>query len=240
MGRRSRVVVASLIAGLATLHGRDAAAQVTVGQVDTFENGTTLDWTINLLNMGTPPAGVLPTNIPTGGPGGVNDNFLRLASTGVAGAGGRLVAINFMSQWAGNYLAAGVGAIRLDAINLGNTDLQLRMLFENPLTGPPTDLAASGTAQLLRAGAGWTSLVFPLFGAGGLVPIAGNLTTLLSNTTAIRLYHAPTLAETGPFVGASIGVDNITATAVVPEPTSVVLVGTGALALLALRRRGRA
>lgn len=72
------------------------------------------------------------------------------------------------------------------------------------------------------------------------MPIAGNLNTLLSNTTAIRLYHAPTLAETGPFVAASLGVDNITATAVVPEPASVVLVGTGALALLALRRRRRA
>lgn len=38
MGGRSRVVVASLVTGLATLHGRDVAAQVTVGQVDTFES----------------------------------------------------------------------------------------------------------------------------------------------------------------------------------------------------------
>ena len=132
---------------------------------------------------------------------------------------------------------AGIGAIRLDAINLGNTDLSLRLLFENPVAGPPTDVAASGTALFLPAGSGWTSLLFPLVGPGGLTPIAGSLSTLLANTTAIRLYHSPTLSDVGPVVSAQLGVDNITAVATVPEPTTLGLLATGALGLLVRRRR---
>jgi hypothetical protein len=238
MVRRSTSLVAALVAGLVTLQGT-AAAQVTAGQVDNFENGTTQNWAINLLGMGSPPPATLPTNVPTGGPAGANDNYLRLTAVGTEGPGGRLTSINFMGQWRGNYLAAGIGAIRLDAINLGTTDLSLRLLFENPVAGPPTDVAASSTALFLPAGSGWTSLLFPLVGPGGLTPIAGSLSTLLANTTAIRIYHSPTLTDVGPNVAAQLGVDNITAVATVPEPSTLALLATGALGLLVRRRRQR-
>lgn len=35
---------------------------VMLGQTDTFENGTTENWLINLLGMGVPPAAALPVN----------------------------------------------------------------------------------------------------------------------------------------------------------------------------------
>src|SRR4029453_3320693 len=106
---------------------------VTIGQVDNFEDGTTQNWVINLLGMGSPPPSTLPTNVPTGGPAGAGDNYLRLTSTGIPEtAGSRLVAVQYQHQWAGNYIAAGITAITMDVNNLGDTDHYLRVLFADP------------------------------------------------------------------------------------------------------------
>src|SRR5689334_17209536 len=108
---------------------RPVAAQVHVGQIDTFGNGTTQNWATGLLGAPNP---VPPENVSSGGPGGAGDNFLLLQSIGGLGAGSRLTVINFSGQWAGDYLTAGINAIAFDAINLGSTPLALRLLFENP------------------------------------------------------------------------------------------------------------
>jgi hypothetical protein len=142
------------------------AAQVTVGQVDDFEDGTTQGWVVNLLGGLFPPHPFPPVNVPTGGPAGAGDAFMLLTSTGFAGGGGpapgsRLTVING-TQWAGDYLAAGIVGINLLVNNLSSIDLFLRVMFEDAEAGPPTNVAFSAVGVPVPAGAGWLPVFLPI------------------------------------------------------------------------------
>ncbi|WP_165252991.1 PEP-CTERM sorting domain-containing protein [Paludisphaera soli] len=227
----------SLVAAACLLLPSPASADPVVGQIDDFEDGTTQGWLINLLGMGSPPAEALPTNVTTGGPGGLDDNYLRLTSLGVAGAGGRLVALNLDPRWTGDYLSSGVAAITMDLINLGSTDLSLRLLFEHVEAGPPTDVAFTTDAVFLAAGGGWTSATFRV-GLDDLTAALGSVEAALGDVSVVRLYHSPAAGFPGPPTAAQLGVDNIRATAV-PEPASIAMLLAGVLgAGLAAGRRG--
>lgn len=228
-----------MAAGIAMATQAQAAV---IGQIDTFEDGTTQGWTVAV----GPNGGVVPsppTNIATGGPGGVDDNYLRLTSSGAPGAGGRLTALNF-SQWAGDYLAAGIGAIEMDVRNFGNTDLALRLYFENPVMAPPTHSAFSSNAITLVAGSGWTHVVFPI-APSDLTAGIGNVNDALAQVTIMRILHGAAAAVPGEPIAGLLGIDNIRALAAVPvpEPATMSLLASGlaaAASARALRRRPRA
>jgi hypothetical protein len=193
---------------------------VTVGQIDTFEDGTTQNWIINLLGMGGGAAP--PVNVTTGGPAGADDNYLLLTSSGSTAAGGRLVALN-PAQWAGDYLASGVGAIRMDVKNFGTTDLHLRLLFELSTGGPPTDIAGSTNAIHVPAGQDWTSIVFPV-SPSSYTALAGTVNAALAGATIARIYSKEEPGFPGDAVAAQLGIDNIQA---IPEPSALLLLGSG-------------
>lgn len=224
----------SLALGLWLLGLGAPASAVTVGQTDTFEDGTTQGWTVNLLGMGVHPAP--PANIPDGGPGGAGDNFLQLTSIGGGSAGSRLTAIN-LAQWSGDYVAAGVQAIAMSVNNTGSSDLSLRLFFEDPMGGPPANAAFSTNAVLVGAGSGWQTIVFAVR-PQDLTAQTGSVLAALTGATAIRLYHSATPTFPGESLVAQLGVDNIGALAAIPEPATwaMLILGFG-LAGGAIRAR---
>jgi hypothetical protein len=181
------------LAAAALLFSTNAAA-VSLPQRDDFQDGTTQGWTSGGFNPNP------PTWVADGGPEGAGDGFLLVEGNGLPTAGGNLVAFN-TAQWAGDYVAAGVTAIRANLRNLGPNDLVIRLLFESPGGGLVTAAAAS-----LPAGGEWTSAVWPLDLADPDAALA------LSDVTKLRILHAPTPDpdDIDPVDGL-LGVDDVTA-----------------------------
>jgi len=207
------------------------AHAVNPGEVDTFAGGIEA-WFAGGGPSGQVPA-VPPTVIANGGPAGAGDSFLQIAADGSAGAGGRLVAMN-AAQWAGNYLAAGISAIAMDLRNLGQSDLTVRLYFEDPIPGPPANEAVTTFGVLLHAGGGWTHALFPIAPAN-LTVLQGDATTLLSHTTVLRIFSGAEADFPPAQIAGVLGVDNIQA---VPEPETLALLALG-LGVVAARTRRR-
>ena len=211
------------------------ASGASIGLKDTFQDGTTDGWFAGGGPFGQVPP-VPPQVVPTGGPEGAGDEFLQITSNGVAGTpGSRLVALN-AAQWAGNYLAAGITTIEMDLKNLGATELTIRLLFEDPIPGPPANEGVTTFGAVLPVGGGWTHVAFAI-NPGNLTMLFGNANTLLSNTTVLRIIDSPTPTEAITIAG-QLGVDNIEASAV-PEPATLLITSTGLVALAARYRRRR-
>ncbi|MDX2150190.1 MAG: PEP-CTERM sorting domain-containing protein [Bryobacteraceae bacterium] len=213
-----------------------AANAAVIGQIDTFEDGTTQGWFV------PGPHPLPPTNIGSGGPGGSADSFLLVTAFAFLPEAGSRFSAHNDSQWAGNYLAAGIGSIIMDVRNFGPDDLYLRLLledFEGP--GPPVNLALSADAIFVPAQSDWVRVVVPVT-AGALLPAGlGTVAGALASVDTLRLFHNPNPEFPGPGVGpprvtALAGIDNIEAAAI-PEPGTMILVGAGLLLASSFRRR---
>jgi hypothetical protein len=226
--------ICCLVIALVAVHAAPTAASSIV-LIDTFEDGTTQGW-------GVPGSSSNPPlNQSTGGPDGLDDNFLLVSAIGGSGPGSRLSVIN-SDQWTFNYLAAGTESISMDLFNFGPQDLYLRLLFADPLGGPPSNLAISSDAIFLAAGSGWTSVVFPIAPAD-LSALIGSVNGALTSPTELRIFHNSDPQFPGPGAGippvnAQLGIDNIQAVVSdVPEPATALLYGIGAAALMWRRHR---
>ena len=80
---------------VAALGAPSVRAAVVFGQIDDFQNGTTMGW-----DEGSPSPNP-PVNVATGGPDGAGDRFLQTNSSGGNGPGSRMVMFN-QNQWAGD------------------------------------------------------------------------------------------------------------------------------------------
>jgi hypothetical protein len=234
--------VSTTLVALLALALADAADALSIGQTDDFQSGTTEDWISGV------PHPFPPTTVPGGGPAGAGDTYLLLRSIGEPRPGGRLVAFNG-AQWAGDYTSAGIASITMDVLNLGPSDLSLRLMFMDPTTGPPTNVAVSTDGVFVPAGGGWTAVTFPVL-ASDLTAQLGDVNAVLSNTTFLRLFHGIDTGFPPQPVVATLGVDNICALGAdgdasvcggggtpVPEPGTLALLGVGMIGLMVGRRR---
>jgi hypothetical protein len=209
-----------------------SASAIDLGQIDNFEDGTTQGWG-NGGAGGAPPV----INVDTGGPGGVNDNFMQIESIGGGGPGRFLVAFN-QTQWIGNYIATGVASIEVDLQNLGSTELSIRLAFkEFAGFGAPGYL--SSTAAVLAPGSGWQHVVFTI-DVGSMIAIGGPAafeTFFSTGNAEMRIVNeVGTSNLNGDVIVGLLGVDNIQA---VPEPSTFLLgaFGLAVLAAVCSRRR---
>jgi hypothetical protein len=175
----------------------------TLGQTDTFQDGTLNSW----LTGSPDPAP--PVNISSGGPQGSSDRYMRVTSMGGGGAGSKLVVRN-TNQWKGNYISAGIGNIHVFLKNEGSSALQMRIAILSSSGG-----CSSVSPVSVPAGSGWIAVNFPI-SASTLT--GGTVNTILNNVIEIRLLHASTPGTKGDPIVAQLGIDNITASA---APTNV-------------------
>lgn len=192
----ARLFVASLL-GPALL-ARPAGA-ITFGQLDDFQDGTTMFWS----------GGAFPENVASGGPQGGSDKFLRITSNGGIGSGSRLATYNNI-QWAGDYSSAGVSVVEMDLKNLGSVLLSMRAV----LFGPTFSRWTSTIATDLPADGQWHHVSF-LLAANDMTIVAGfdTFPATISGAAQLMVRHqlgAP--GSQGTPVASQLGIDNVFAT----------------------------
>jgi hypothetical protein len=243
---RSNNITASVpgIAVLLTLLLNSGAAwAISVGQIDSFGDGTLQGWRMGF-NATTLSH---QENIADGGPAGAGDNFLQIVADGTAVAGGRLTVFN-QTQWTGDYTAAGVTAIAMDLKNISSSEaLNLRLAINGGYRDASFNIIggvfATSTSITLDSGSDWTRVVFSLKPGDLVVPadvgrssnVLGNdVQATLASVQELRLLNSAIPDWDGLPVGATLGIDNIRA---VPLPATLALFGSGLVTILTRRRK---
>lgn len=214
----------ALLCFLALVIAPRSTQALTLGQVDTFQDGTTDGWT-------TGHGG--PTNIPNGGPAGAGDAYMQVVSTGGSGTDSKLIVFN-ASQWLGDYTDAGITGITLDLDNFSTQTLSMRLaLFQSRGVG-----YAVTTPFSLPPDSNWHQAFFPLVAADftALGSPSVSFANLLTNFTGqLRILDSASPSVDGDSIAATLGVDDVMA---VPEPTTFLMVAA-ALAVMPFCRRRR-
>ena len=139
------LVVAALLASPSITFG------ITLGQVDTFEDGTKQGW-----NNGS------TIGVELGGAAGSGDHYLPVFAGG-SGLPNRLEIFN-RSQWLGNYLAAGVTSVEMD-LRVGALELSalsIRIAIRESTSTNVTAGYASAAPFILPTDGQWHHVSFSL------------------------------------------------------------------------------
>jgi hypothetical protein len=173
------------------------AFALTNGKVDTFSSGSTEGW--------VSPATNPPIVVTTGGPAGAGDGYVFVTATN-GSLNSQLAALN-VTQWAGDYLQAGVSAFEMDLWNTEKNALVLRVQISrvSPL-GQPTDVVVSKPI-VLPPGRGWVPVVVSI-ALEDLRTLIGDARLALSGATEVQIVEGAVhslQAEAQASPGASLG-----------------------------------
>jgi hypothetical protein len=236
--RLTVVARAALALGAGLLFPSAGPAQITLGQNDTFETSTTLNWTDGHGGTGE--------SVQAGGPAGLSDHYLQVISTGGGGAGSKMTVFN-RNQWVGNYIAAGVNDIDLSLFApSGGTALSIRLAFKSS-TANGTPGYVSTVPFALPADGAWHHTDFQLTAVAMTAigsPTAFGTFFSTPGPVEMRIISSVNPSLDGDAIAATLGVDNIHAGFTpTPEPggtLAVVLAAAGVAGPLVRRcRRGR-
>lgn len=210
MDNRIQIFRLWLTLGLVVVLSFQVANAVEVGQTDDFEDGTEQNWIWGREGFGGPVAVLIEPSVST---------YLETESFGGDDAPGSRMAILNREQWTGDYRAAGINSIRLDAVNDGPNfafeDVVVRIAFSSSTATTGSGRVVSEEGYLLSRGDGWQALEFDLT---KLAPIAGSsVPEVMSSVSEMRIISAAEPDFIGDQIIARLGVDNISAVNV-PEP----------------------
>lgn len=184
---------------LGLFYHQATSAQVSIGQTDNFENGSTLNWEEG---GGSPNP---PTNVSSGGPNGTDDNYLSNVATGINDQGGKMIMFN-EAQWLGNYTNQNVVGIKFHARAIGNT-LNLRVAFDGD-----GGTICSTNAVTVPAGSGWAEYVIPMTVSDFTTVNGGSsVSQTLSTVSTMRILSNTSPAWQGEAINATLEIDNIEA-----------------------------
>lgn len=165
--------------------------QVVSGQIDDFQDGTTMSWL----------GGANPTNTPSGGPTGADDKFLMLTT----GVNNKLASYN-IARWGGNYATAGVGRIEADLKNYGQTDLYIRVV----LHGTNGTRWSAKTPFVLPVGGTWTHHGVDLLATNFTITQGtGTFADTIAGLDRLMFRHEVIISTEGSIVTGSLGIDNV-------------------------------
>jgi hypothetical protein len=210
----SRAAIVSVLIGAAMLVLPLACrAQIMVGHIDDFQDGTTQEW-----------LGANVEAVADAGPNGAGDTALRSSATGAPfGPNGKLIVFNNTDSWTGNWTAAGVVQISLDVHNPNAFPLFMRLAIAGPdgfFGGGGGDVHLTDGIEVAGDNA-WHSITFDVLADNftSLNPTHQDAAAALADVTHFRVLHHPEHSFVGEAIDADFLIDNIRpigATAMVP------------------------
>lgn len=170
--------------------------------------------------------------------------YFKIEADGI-GKFGRMITFNWEPEWTGDYMSTGVSGLQLDLANMSDSDeVFLRVALGNRASPQQSGGTwwVSKTAQIVPLESGWTSVFLPI--AESEMVVVGNIegqsdnesfADTLSDIRNIRIISAavPFGAIGDEFYG-DVGIDNV---ALVPEPSTLPMIGIGIVILVLCKRR---
>jgi hypothetical protein len=194
-----RSVVSLMLAGASWLVLPAPTYGIELGLINDFSDGTQ-GW-----------QGADPTQVPTGGPAGDGDAYLKVDSSGASGPGSKLATFNDSADWVGDFAALGASAVEMDVMNFETTGSALSLRFV--LFGPTSRNNRWTTTEpvMVPNDGQWHHISFPL-DADSITRALGSGTyeQMMAGVVRAMVRHdAGTPSGQGTPIAGSMGIDNI-------------------------------